>query len=110
MACAVGGGFFAWVRLADGVSSTALAPIAERHGVRYLPGPVCAPTEDSRHAFDGYARLCFAYEGAARVELGVHRLAAAVAEARSQAQAEEGGNLAPSSSPPPKRLRREADS
>jgi DNA-binding transcriptional MocR family regulator len=75
------GGFFAWVQLPAGVSADALLPIAERHGVLFLPGRACAPSCPPE-AFDRYARLCFAMEEPAEIEEGVRRLAAAVKEAR----------------------------
>lgn len=36
---APGGGWFVWVPLPDGVSATRLLPVAERHGVSFVPGP-----------------------------------------------------------------------
>ncbi len=35
------GRYFVWVRLPEGMSAAELLPVAERHGVVFLPGPVC---------------------------------------------------------------------
>jgi 2-aminoadipate transaminase len=78
------GGFFSWVLLPENVSATALLPVAERHGVVFLPGRACAPSCPPE-AFDRHARLCFAMEEPAQIEEGVRRLAAAVMEARTAA-------------------------
>lgn len=75
------GGFFAWVLLPEGMSADALLPIAERHGVVFLPGRACAPSCPPE-AFERHARLCFAMEEPAEIKEGVLRLAAAVREAR----------------------------
>jgi len=72
------GGFFAWVRLPVGVSADALLPIAERHGVVFLPGRACAPC--CPQEFDRHVRLCFAMEEPSEIEEGVRRLACAVSE------------------------------
>ena len=78
------GGFFVWVRLPAGVSATALLPVAEqRHGVAFLPGPVCAPDAEEG-AYDGYVRLCFAWHEPEELREGVRRLAAAVREMRGK--------------------------
>ncbi|MDY7083751.1 MAG: PLP-dependent aminotransferase family protein [Actinomycetota bacterium] len=50
------GGWFLWLRLPDGVDATALLPVAERHGVSYVPGP--AFFADGRGGSDR-ARLSF---------------------------------------------------
>ena len=76
------GGFFAWIRLPDGLTAQALLPVAERHGVVFLPGDVCAPNDPAAAAH--YIRLCFAYEEAEMIEEGVRRLAAAVEELRGR--------------------------
>ncbi|CAE8601644.1 unnamed protein product [Polarella glacialis] len=75
------GGFFIWCRLPEGVTTTGLLPIAERHGVVFLPGPMSAPGAP-KERFESHLRLCFAYEEADAICEGVERLAAAVAEAQ----------------------------
>ena len=82
------GGFFAWVELPEGISAQALLPVAEKHGVVFLPGPVCAPHAPPE-ACERHIRLCFAYEEADAIAEGVERLAAAVAEMRGGAGVEE---------------------
>jgi len=74
------GGFFAWVRLPQGLSADRLLPIAERYGVVFLPGRACAPSCPPG-TFDRYVRLCFALEEASEIEEGIKRLATAVREA-----------------------------
>ena len=74
------GGFFVWVGLPADLTAAQLLPIAERHGVVFLPGHVCAPHDPASAICARYVRLCFAYEEAGRIEEGVGRLAAAVAE------------------------------
>ena len=76
------GGFFVWVRLPDGVRAAELLPVAQRLGVVFLPGPVCAPTAPTA-AYEGYARLCFALLEPPLLVEGVRRLAAAVAEVQA---------------------------
>ena len=66
-----------------GVAATALLPIAERFGVVFLPGPVCAPSLPAE-GFEQYIRLCFAYESAEAIAEGVARLKAAIGEVRRQ--------------------------
>ncbi|CAE8600782.1 unnamed protein product [Polarella glacialis] len=77
------GGFFIWCRLPEGVTTTGLLPIAERHGVVFLPGPMSAPGAP-KERFESHLRLCFAYEEADAICEGVERLAAAVAEAHQE--------------------------
>jgi DNA-binding transcriptional MocR family regulator len=73
------GGYFAWVRLPEGIRATELLPVAERHGVVFLPGPVCAPACPAE-TWQSHVRLCFAWEDVAEIEEGVHRLELAVNE------------------------------
>ena len=71
------GGFFLWARLPAPLTADRLLPIAQAHGVIYVAG--------SAFFVDGtgqeYLRLCFSYASPGRIELGVERLAAAVASA-----------------------------
>jgi 2-aminoadipate transaminase len=50
------GGWFLWARLPEGVSSEDLLPVAEKHGVSFVPGPRFYPTRD-----DGQQRVRLAY-------------------------------------------------
>lgn len=77
------GGFFVWVRLPDGLTAQAVLPLAEKHGVVFLPGPVCAP-HGPPDACARHMRLCFACESVELFDEGVRRLAAAVAEAGAE--------------------------
>ena len=53
------GGWFLWVRLPAGLTARALLPVAERHGVSFVPGPSFYPSPDP----DGerYVRLAFSF-------------------------------------------------
>lgn len=67
------------VQLPERVTASALLPVAERNGVIFLPGAVCAPTAPSGE-FDGFVRICFAYNGVEDICEGVRRLAVSVRE------------------------------
>jgi 2-aminoadipate transaminase len=43
------GGWFLWVRLPGGILAEDLLPVAERHGVSYVPGPRFYPDRDDGH-------------------------------------------------------------
>eukprot|EP00326_Haptolina_ericina_P041368 CAMPEP_0181257046 /NCGR_PEP_ID=MMETSP1096-20121128/50039_1 /TAXON_ID=156174 ORGANISM="Chrysochromulina ericina, Strain CCMP281" /NCGR_SAMPLE_ID=MMETSP1096 /ASSEMBLY_ACC=CAM_ASM_000453 /LENGTH=179 /DNA_ID=CAMNT_0023355345 /DNA_START=117 /DNA_END=658 /DNA_ORIENTATION=+ len=73
------GGYFVWVQLPDNVTASSLLPVAERRGVTFLPGSICAPTA-SPTEYARSVRLCFAYNTAEHLVMGVKRLTAAVAE------------------------------
>ena len=70
------GGYFMWVKLPDGVSADALLPVAEAHGVVFLPGTRCGYEAQ----FGGHARLCFAMEERDLLVEGAKRLGAATRE------------------------------
>ena len=70
------GGYFMWVKLPDGVDADALLPVAEQHGVVFLPGTRCG----YETPFRGHARLCFAMEEAENLVEGAKRLGAATRE------------------------------
>jgi 2-aminoadipate transaminase len=70
------GGFFVWLRLPEGMTATALAPLAQRHGVEYLPGTQCFANGQG----DDAIRLAFSYQPAERLAEGIARLGAAMAE------------------------------
>jgi len=65
-----GGGFFAWVRLPDGMDAAALLPRAEAAGVAYLPG--ARFHADGRGA--GALRLAFSLYGEEELAEGARRL------------------------------------
>ncbi|HMP43336.1 MAG TPA: PLP-dependent aminotransferase family protein [Roseiflexaceae bacterium] len=73
---APGGGFFVWVTLATGSDSTALLPIAEAHGVAFLPG--------QRFHIDGRGRetlrLAYSLYPPDALREAARRLAAAVVQ------------------------------
>lgn len=75
------GGFFIWLRLPDGVTAGALAPVALRHGVETLAGTRCFADGGG----DDHVRLAFSEEPAERIEEAVRRLGAAVNEVRGRA-------------------------
>ncbi len=52
------GGWFVWPRLPDGVTATKLLPVAEQHGVSFVPGPSFYPDGTSG---DQYIRLAFSF-------------------------------------------------
>jgi 2-aminoadipate transaminase len=70
-----GGGWFVWVPLPAGVSATRLLPVAERHGVSFVPGPLFyagGPGGDDR------LRLSFSRLPAQDLAAAAGRLAAAL--------------------------------
>jgi len=70
------GGFFLWVRLADDMSSESLLPLALARGVIFVTGSAFFVDGSGRD----YLRLSFSAPAPARIEEGVARLSAAVAE------------------------------
>ncbi|RRR67519.1 MAG: PLP-dependent aminotransferase family protein [Candidatus Viridilinea halotolerans] len=72
------GGFFIWLRLPEGVKSSALYPVAIEHGIEFLPGNRCF--SDGRG--DEHIRLAFSETPAAQIEEAVRRLGQAVAASR----------------------------
>lgn len=72
------GGYFVWLRLPEGIDSAALQPLAQRHGVTYVPG--------SRFGlglgFGEHLRLSFSFLSPAELADGARRLGAAIAEHR----------------------------
>jgi DNA-binding transcriptional MocR family regulator len=73
------GGFFIWLRLPEGVTASALGPVAHRHGVEFLAGPRCFADGSG----DDHIRLAFSEEPPERIEQAVARLGAAVRELRA---------------------------
>lgn len=77
------GGFFVWLRLPEGMASSALAPVAAAEGVTYVEGhPFFVPgTPDA----DRHLRLCFSALPEDQLAEGIRRLATAIARLRRQA-------------------------
>jgi len=72
------GGFFIWLRLPEGITASALTPVALRHGVEFLAGTRCFADGSG----DDYIRLAFSEEPAARIEQAMCRLGTAIDELR----------------------------
>jgi DNA-binding transcriptional MocR family regulator len=70
------GGYFAWIDLGRGVSSSAMLERARAAGVGYTPGTRCAVTGD----FDRFVRLCFSFYEAEEIERAIELLARVVGE------------------------------
>jgi DNA-binding transcriptional MocR family regulator len=70
------GGFFLWVTLPEGLTASALLPLAERHRVGFTPGHRCSPTGD-----DGSLRLAFSLYDEVSLAEGGRRLALAITQA-----------------------------
>jgi DNA-binding transcriptional MocR family regulator len=75
---APGGGFFVWVRLPEGMDSAAFLPLAEAHGVSFVPGARFAPGGGC----SDYFRLAFSLLAPAEMALGAERLGRAINAAR----------------------------
>ena len=73
------GGMFAFCTLPEGMTAGEVLPVAERHGVVFLPAAVCAPTAPAA-TFERCIRLCFAFEEVAAIVEGVARIKAAIEE------------------------------
>jgi 2-aminoadipate transaminase len=71
-----GGGFFVWVTLPEGLTASALLPVAERHRVGFAPGGrFCTDGDDTS------LRLAFSLYDESSLAEGGRRLGAAVADA-----------------------------
>ena len=70
------GGFFLWVTLPEGLTASALLPVAERHRVGFAPGRGFCTDGDDRNL-----RLAFSLYDEASLAEGGKRLGAALAEA-----------------------------
>jgi len=73
------GGFFIWLRLPDGVTATALRPLALARGAEFLAGPRCFADGSG----DEYIRLAFSEERPERIAEAVARIGQAVRELRA---------------------------
>ena len=71
------GGFFLWAALKGGLSADDLMPVAQAHGVIFVVGSAFFVDGSGRE----YLRLSFSAPPPAKIEEGVSRLAAAIAEA-----------------------------
>lgn len=74
------GGLFVWVRLPEGVDTTALLPAAQAAGVDYLPGTDFSPVG----AGANYLRLSFAWLNSDSIRAGIAVLAGVIEEATSK--------------------------
>jgi 2-aminoadipate transaminase len=70
-----GGGWFLWVRLPDGIAAEDLLPVAERHGVSFVPGPRFYPGRDDGHQ---YMRLAYSFLAVPELAEAADRLSRAV--------------------------------
>jgi 2-aminoadipate transaminase len=68
-----GGGFFIWGTLPEGLAASALLPVAERHGVSFVPAAQAMLNGD-----DGALRLAFSMYPPAQPAEGAKRLGAAL--------------------------------
>jgi 2-aminoadipate transaminase len=68
------GGYFLWLRLPPGITASALLPVAEQHGVSFLPGNKFG----LGHSFDEYARLSFSMLEPDELAEGARRLGQAM--------------------------------
>jgi DNA-binding transcriptional MocR family regulator len=73
------GGFFLWARLHASIDADALLPLARARGVIFVAGSAFFVNGDGR----AYLRLSFSAPSPARIEEGVARLAAAIADAHA---------------------------
>lgn len=65
------GGIFAWLRLPDSLSASALLPRAAQAGVTYAPGNWFFPNQEEGRS---YLRLNFAVQTPERIDEGIRRL------------------------------------
>lgn len=74
-----GGGYFVWLDMGEGHDTSELLAMSQAaHDVRFTPGARCAVERDLRR----FLRLSFAFYEVPELELGVDRLARAVAQHR----------------------------
>ncbi len=69
------GGYFFWLQLAAGVDTRLLRDVAIAHKTGFQPGPVFS----SNNGLENYLRLSFAHYSSQQIEVGIQRLAGAVA-------------------------------
>ncbi|MDB5294687.1 MAG: PLP-dependent aminotransferase family protein [Phycisphaerales bacterium] len=77
------GGLYVWLTLPPGVDTSRTGPLfpaAVSAGVLYVPGDYCFQPDDRGHVPLNHVRLCFGQVHPDKINLGVERLAAAVAE------------------------------
>jgi DNA-binding transcriptional MocR family regulator len=73
------GGFFLWVALTGGLTSGDVMPHAREQGVIYVDGAAFFVDGTGQE----FMRLSFSAPSPARIDEGVERLAAAIAQARA---------------------------
>jgi 2-aminoadipate transaminase len=69
------GGWFLWARLPGGILAEDLLPIAEKHGVSFVPGPRFYPDRDDGHQ---YVRLAYSFLDLPELAEAADRLSRAV--------------------------------
>lgn len=69
------GGWFLWLPLPDGMTASALLPVAERHGVSFVPGAAFYPGGEGG---ERYIRLSFSFLAPAELAEAAGRLTAAM--------------------------------
>jgi DNA-binding transcriptional MocR family regulator len=69
------GGWFLWARLPDGLLADDLLPVAEKHGVSFVPGPRFFPGGDDGHQ---YLRLAYSFLDLPELAEAADRLSRAV--------------------------------
>jgi 2-aminoadipate transaminase len=77
-----GGGFYIWLRNADGADAGKFADAAAGQGVSFVPGSHFSVAGEHAHGL----RLCFSFVPRAQIDEGVARLAAALADAAATAK------------------------
>ncbi|WP_127508221.1 PLP-dependent aminotransferase family protein [Actinoplanes solisilvae] len=69
------GGWFTWLRLPSGVEASTLLPVAERHGVSFVPGSAFYVNGDNGH---DHVRLSFSHLSPEELTEAARRLNAAI--------------------------------
>ncbi len=75
------GGLYVWMELPDAIDTARGSPFfddAIAEGVLYVPGAYCHPPDENGHVPASHLRLSFGQAPLARLEPGVHRLAAVI--------------------------------
>ena len=79
--CKAEGGYFLWLRLPEGLTSSRLLAIAQQHcGVSALSGERCAVTDTALSGCQAerYVRLCYAFYNSEEICCGIERLGKAI--------------------------------
>ncbi|OGA33345.1 MAG: hypothetical protein A3G80_06100 [Betaproteobacteria bacterium RIFCSPLOWO2_12_FULL_62_13b] len=72
------GGYYLWIQMPEDIDTDHLLPLAQRHGVRYLPGSRFYAAGGPRN----YLRLAYSFSSVEEIQEGMRRLAAAVSKSR----------------------------